>query len=86
MMRVLGTLSRVHGRLFAGFCGVADGRIITGAFIIYRTLSLTFFAMDTIAYQKDIGMLCTDSSSFSIACPMPSPVSLLFRLVIAEVS
>ena len=32
------------------------------------------------------GTLCTDSSSYSIACPVPLPISLLVRLVISEVS
>ena len=45
-----------------------------------------FFAMDTMAFQAAVGTLCTNSSSYFIACPVPSPVSLLVRLVIAEVS
>ena len=82
--KALGTLSRVHGGLAAGVYGVADCSAMTSAVITFRTLSLTFLAMDTMAFQAAISTLCTDSSSYSIACTVP--ISLLVRLVIAEVS
>ena len=86
MTRALGTLSRVLGRLVAGALGAADGGVMNGLAITCKTLSSTFFAMDTMVFQAVVGTLCTNSSSYSIACPVPSPVSLLVRLVIAEVS
>ena len=86
MMRVLNTFGRMPGGLASGVFGVADGGVTTGAVITHKTLSLTFFAMDTMALHAAISMLCTNSSSYSIACLAPLPVSLLARLVIAEVS
>ena len=86
MMRALGALGRTPGDSASGVVGVADGGVTTGAVITRRTLSSTFLATDTTALRAAIGALCTDSSSYSIAYPVPSPVSLLMRLVIAEVS
>ena len=86
MTRALGALSRVPSGLATGFFGMADGGVMTGAVITCKMLSSTFFTMDTIAFQAAIGTLCTNSSLYSIACPVPSPVSLLVRLVIAKVS
>ena len=86
MTRALGTLGKRPGRLDSGVFCMADGGVMTGAVITCKTLSSTFFAMDTTVYQAAVGTLCTDSSSYSIACLVPSPISLLVRLVIAEVS
>ena len=86
MMRVLGALSRAHGGLATGVCGTADSGVMTGAVSTCRMLALTFFATDTIAFQAAAGTLCTNSSLYSIACPVPFPISLLVRLVIAKVS
>ena len=86
MMRALGTQSRVLSKLTAGAFGMADGSMMTGVVITHKMLSLTFFAIDTIAFWAVVGTLCTDSSSYSIACPVPSPISLLVRLVITKVS
>ena len=86
MMRALGAFGRMPGRLASGVFGMADGGVTTYAVITRRTLSLTFLAMDTMALWAAIGPLCTNSSSYSIACPVPSLVSLSVRLVIAEVS
>ena len=47
MTRALGALRRACSGLAAGVCGAADGGIMTSAVITHRTLSLTFFAMDT---------------------------------------
>ena len=60
--------------------------MITGVVITCKTLSLTFFATETSVLRAAVGMLCTDSSSYSIAYLAPLPVSLSVRLVIAEVS
>ena len=71
-----------------GFWGLWCGgwqHVTTSAVITCKTLSSTFFIMDTMVLCADVGTLCTDSS-YSIACLVPSPVSLLVRLVIAEVS
>ena len=86
MMRSLGTLSRALSRLAAGVFGRADGGVMTSVVIIRKTLSLTFFDMDTTVFQAAVGTLCTKSSSYSITCPVPSPVSLSVRLVIGKVS
>ena len=60
--------------------------MMTGAVITCKMLSSTFLAMDTTALRAAISALCTDSSSYSIACLVPLPVSLSVRLVIAKVS
>ena len=86
MMRALGALGRTPGESASWVVGAADGGVTTGAVITRRTLSSTFLATDTTALRAAIGALCTDSSSYSIAYPVPSPVSLSVRLVIAEVS
>ena len=86
MTRALGTLSRAHGGLAARVYSVADGGIMTSVVITCRTLSLTFFAMDTMAFWAAVSTLCTNSSSYSIAYLIPLPVSLSVRLVIAKVS
>ena len=86
MMRVLGALGRMPGKSASGVVGAADGGVTTGAVIIQRTLSSTFLAMDMTALRAAVGTLCTNSSSYSIAYLVPSPVSLSVRLVIAEVS
>ena len=67
MMRALGALSRMHGGLATGVCGAADGSIMTGVVVTCKTLSLTFLAMDTMVFWAAIGILCTDSYSYSIA-------------------
>ena len=86
MTRALGALGRTPGRLASGIFGAADGGMMTGAIITCKLLSSTFFAMDTMAFQAVVGTLCIDSSSYSITCPVPLPVSLSVRLVIAEAS
>ena len=86
MTRALGAFGRMPGGLASGVFGAADGGMMTGAVITCKTLSLIFFATDTMALRAAIYVLCTDSSSYSIACPVPLPVSLSVRLVIAEVS
>ena len=86
MRRALGALSRLCSGLAAGVFSMADGSIMTGMVITHRTLSLNTLAMETMAFRAAVGTLYTDSSSYSIAYPEPSPVSLLVRLVIAEVS
>ena len=86
MTRALGTLSRVCSGLAAGFCDAADCDAMTGAVITHRTLSSTFLAIDTIEFWAAIGTLCTNSSLYSIAYPVPLPISLLVKLVITEVS
>ena len=86
MMRVLGTFGRMPGGLASWVFGVADGGMTIGVVIKRKTLSLTFFAMDTTVLQAAIGMLCTKSSSYSITYLVPSPVSLSVRLVITKVS
>ena len=86
MTRAFGALSRALGGLATGVYGAADGGVMTSAVITCRILSLTLLAMDTMAFWAAIGTLCTNSSSYSIACPVTSPVSLLVRLVIAKVS
>ena len=60
--------------------------MMTGVVITQKMLSSTFFPMDTTALRAAIGTLCTNSSSYSITCPVPLPVSLSVSLVIAEVS
>ena len=50
MMRALGTLSRAVGSLATGVCGTVDGSIMTSVVITHRRLSLTFLAMDTMAF------------------------------------
>ena len=86
MTRALSALGRTPGGLAIGFFGVADSGVMTGMVIICKTLSSTFFPMDTMAFQAAVGTLCTNSSSYSITCPMPLPVSLSVRLVIAKAS
>ena len=86
MTRALGALGRTPSGLASGIFGVANGSMMTGVVITRKMLSLTFFPMDTTALWAAISMLCTDSSSYSIACPVPLPISLSVRLVIAEVS
>ena len=86
MMRALGTLSRTLSGLAAGNFGAADGCVMIGIVIICKMLSSTFFAMDTTVLRAAVSTLCTNSYSYSIACLVPSPISLLVRLVIAEVS
>ena len=85
MTRALGTLSRVPSGLATGVFSIVDGGVMTGAIITCKKLSSTFLAMDTMAFQAAVGTLCTNSS-YSIACLVPSPFSLLVRLVIAKVS
>ena len=51
-----------------------------------QDVASTFLAMDTMAFGAAVGTLCTDSSLYSIACPVPLPISLLVRLVITEMS
>ena len=86
MTRALGALSRSCSGLTTGICSMADGSLMTGVVITCKTISSTFLAMDTIVFQVVVGTLCTDSSSYSIACPVTLPISHLVRLVIAEVS
>ena len=86
MTRALGALGRAPGGLASGIFSVADGGVMISAVITCKTLSLTFFAMKTMAFWAAVGTLCTNSSLYSIACPVPLPVSLSVRLVIAEVS
>ena len=86
MTRALGALGRTPSGSASGVFGSADGGVMTGAVITWRTLSSTFLAMDTMALWAAVGVLCTDSSSYSIAYPVPLPVSLSVRLVITEVS
>ena len=86
MTRVLGAFGRMPGGLASGVLGMVDGGMMTGTVITCRMLSSAFLAMDTMVLRAAIGALCTDSSSYSIAYPVPSPVSLSVRLVIAEVS
>ena len=84
MMRALGTLSRVCCGLAVGVCGMVDCSTMTYVVTICRALSSTFLAMDMMVFRAAIGILCTDSSSYSITCPVPSPISLWVRLVITE--
>ena len=86
MTKALGTLGRAPGGLDAGVFGMVDGGMMTSMVITHKTLSLTFFAMETMAFWAAVGTLCTDSSLYSIACLVPLPVSLSVRLVITEVS
>ena len=86
MTRALGALGRMLSRLASGIFGAADGDMTTDVIITCKTLSLTFFAMDTMVFWAAVGTLCTNSSSYSIACLVPSLVSLSVRLVIAKVS
>ena len=72
-----------QGAQWVGCWGLADGGVMTGMVITCKMLSSTFFAMDTMALQAAVGTLCTDSSSYSITCPLPLPISLLVMLVIA---
>ena len=86
MTRALGALSKACSRLAAGVCSAVDCNIKTGVVIIYKTLSLTFLAIDTMVFWAAVGILCTESSSYSIACPVPLHVSPLVSIVIANVS
>ena len=86
MTRVLGALGRTPGGLASGIFSTADGGVITGVVITRKMLSSTFLAMDTMAFQAAVGTLCTNSSLHSIACLVPSPISLSVRLVITEAS
>ena len=65
------------GGLVAGAFGMADSGVMTSEVITHNTLLSTFFAMDIMAFQAAVGTLCTDSSSYFIACLVPLPVSLL---------
>ena len=73
--QALGTLSRAPGGLATRVFGAADGGVMTGAVIPRKTLSSTFFAMDTASFRAAVGTLCTDSSLYSIACPVPLPIA-----------
>ena len=86
MTRALGALSRAPSGLAAGVFSTVDGSVTTSMVITCKTLSSNFLAMDTMAFQAAVGTLCTNSSSYSIACPVPLPISLSVRLVIAKVS
>ena len=86
MIRVLGAMSKACGWLAAVFFHAVGYGAMTGAVFICKALSTTFLAMDTMAFWAMAGTLCPDSSSYSIACPVPSPASLSVRLVIPEVS
>ena len=86
MTRVLGALSRAPGGLATGVFGTVDGGVMTGAVITHKTLSSTFLAIDTTAFQAAVSTLCAYSSSYSIACPVPLPISLSVWLVITKVS
>ena len=86
MTRALGALKRVLSGLATGLCGTADSSIMTSVVVTCRTLSSTFLAIDIMAFQAAVGTLYTDSSLYSITCPIPSPISLLVRLVITKVS
>ena len=86
MIRGLGALSRANGGLAAGVFSMAEGAIITAMVITCKVLFLTFLVTDTMAFWAAIGTLYTYSSLYSIACPVPLPISLLVRLVIAKVS
>ena len=86
MTRALGTLGKVPSGLDTGFFGMADGGVMTGVVITCKTLSSTFFAMDTMALRAAVGTLGTDSSLYSIACPVPLPIILSVRLVVTKVS
>ena len=85
IMRALGTLSRALGGLAARAFSMVDGGVITGMVITCKTLSSTFFATDTTAFQAVVSTLCTNSSSYSRLCPVPLPNSLSVRLVMTEV-
>ena len=63
MMRALCALNRVHGRLATGVCRVVDCGTMTGMVIMHRTLSLTFLATNTMAFQAAVSTFCTNSSS-----------------------
>ena len=69
MTRALGALGRTPSGLASGIFGAVDGGMMTGAVITSKTLSLTFFAMDTMAFRAAVSTLCTNSSLYSIACP-----------------
>ena len=71
-----------------GFWGLQhrDGGVMTGSHHTQDIVLDLLCHMDTMALRAAISTLCTNSSSYSIACPVPSPVSLSVRLVIAEVS
>ena len=86
MRRALGTLSKVHGGLAAGFCSMVDCCAMTSVVIMHKKLSSTFLAMVTMVFWEAVSKLCSDTSLYSIACPVPLPVSLLVRMVISEVS
>ena len=86
MTRVLGTLSRAHGGLAAGVYGMVNCGATTSMVIIRRTLSSNFLGMDTMVFWVAVSTLCTNSSLYSIFCPVPLLISLSVRLVIAEVS
>ena len=86
MTRELGTLSWVLSRLAAGVFGAADGSVMTGVVITHKTFSLTFFTIDTTAFQAAVSTLCTSSPSYSIAYPVALPINLSVRVVIAKVS
>ena len=85
MIRVLGILSKVYSRLAAGLCCIADCYAMTGAITTHKVLFTTFLAIEMMAFQAMAGILCTNFL-YSIACLVPSPTSLLVRLVITKVS
>ena len=58
MTKALGTLSRPPGGLATGVFEPADGGVMTGVVITRKTLSSTFFAMDTMAFWAADGTLC----------------------------
>ena len=50
--------------------------------IICRMLSKVFLVMNMMAFQAMASIFCSNFSSYSIACPVPLPASLLVRLVL----
>ena len=66
--------------------GVAGYSAMNSTLITHRTLSLIFEATDIIAFWVKAGALCTNSSSYPIFCPLPSPASLSVRLKFSKVS
>ena len=55
MTRALGTFGKAPSGLASGVFGVADGGMITGTVITRKTLSSTYFAMDTMVFWAAVG-------------------------------
>ena len=58
----------------------------TSVVILCKTLFSTFLATEMVVFQAMAGVLCTDSSLYSMYCLVPLQASLLVRLVITEAS